>query len=340
MSHVFLALLVAVLALLPLALLPALRRAAQQRGGVYAGLLLGLAGLLAAWSWWQYEGGENAETAQRIALHAENPERALRDLAEDFERRMAADDEVSVDKLVLLGRTWEAAGEAEPAARAYARANELSGYDNPDLLVAEAEARLHAPRGDGRHPRIARERLRQALALAPEHPGGNYYAGAMALRDGRSGDALPHLEVVLRAGVLESDAQEMLEMRVAELRADAGVAAPSPEAADEGALTVAVEAGPGVAGGSGTLFVFLRVPDGPPMPLAARRIERPEFPVTVRLRDNDRLWGDAALTSFDRLVVGVRLSSSGDAAGRPGDPFAETEVEPASADAVALTLSR
>ena len=74
------------------------------------------------------------------------------------------------------------------------------------------------------------------------------------------------------------------------------------------------------------------------MPLAARRLNAPQWPVTVQLRDSDRLSGGPSLFSYEALVVAARWSASGDAlSGRDG-PQAQQNIDPGSDRALELRL--
>ena len=300
--------------------------------------LVAVVAVVGAWSWWQYGTSDNAASADRLAQHAENPGAGMNDLAASYEARLAeAGDDVTVDQLVLLGRTHEAARDYGKAAEAYARANAKTDYGHADLLVAEAEARLNAPHAGGSGVETASERLEQALAAEPQHPGANYYTGAMAVQAGEFERAIPHFEIVLASGILEPDAAELLRQRIVEWGGSPPEAGSQP-VADDGALVITVDAGAEARDISGLLFVFVRRPDGPPMPIAAKRMVNPTFPVEVRLTDDDRLMGGESLRSYQRLTVGARLSTSGQPGGNAGDPYAEGEILPASEPVAALRV--
>lgn len=340
MTSLLLALVTGIVVLLPLGFM-LMRSGYAHSGAARAGVAAGLLVLLAAWTWWQYERGENIEIADRIALYREDPEAAMRDLADSVERRVAKKGErASMEDLVLLARSREASGELDKAAEVYALANQKSDYSNAGTLVSEAAARLSRHPPDIDSQRVARERIRQALEAAPEHPGANYYAGALALRDGRADRALPHLEVVMRAGVLDRDAQRMLESRIRELRAELGVDADERRRSGEDSpgVRIRIAAGEGMQPERGTLFVAARAPDGPPMPLAAVRVDSPQFPLTVELTDGHRLGDGPPLHSYDELEVSARFEVSGALTQDLETPRARGRVRPADRQEVQLEL--
>ena len=68
-----------------------------------------------------------------------------------------------------------------------------------------------------------------------------------------------------------------------------------------------------------TLFVFARSADGPRMPLAILRKRVKDLPLDFVLDDSSAMSPAARLSSAQRVVVGARVSRSGDAMPQPGD---------------------
>ena len=68
-----------------------------------------------------------------------------------------------------------------------------------------------------------------------------------------------------------------------------------------------------------TVFVAVIDPRGPPMPIAARKLTASALPITIRLSDRDSLVASRLLSSFQRVEVIARLSTSGSATPQAGD---------------------
>jgi cytochrome c-type biogenesis protein CcmH len=83
-----------------------------------------------------------------------------------------------------------------------------------------------------------------------------------------------------------------------------------------------------------TLFVFARAASGPPMPLAIQRLKASQLPATVTLDDSMSMMPAMRLSKFAQVVVGARVSKSGNAMPQSGDlqtlsaPIASTRSEP------------
>jgi cytochrome c-type biogenesis protein CcmH len=68
-----------------------------------------------------------------------------------------------------------------------------------------------------------------------------------------------------------------------------------------------------------TVFIFARAADGPPMPLAVVRKRARDLPAAFSLDDSMAMTPQMKLSSFERIVVGARVSRSGNATPQPGD---------------------
>ena len=102
-------------------------------------------------------------------------------------------------------------------------------------------------------------------------------------------------------------------------------------------LTVTVDIAPELKskiGASDVLFVFARAAEGPRMPLAIQRLPAAQLPVTVTLDDSTSMMPAMKLSLIPQVVVGARISKSGQATPQPGDfetlsaPLANTHAEP------------
>ena len=62
------------------------------------------------------------------------------------------------------------------------------------------------------------------------------------------------------------------------------------------------------------------------MPLAVQRLPLASFPRTVQLDDSTAMMADFTLNQFDQVIVGARISLTGNAIKQKGDVDQETEA--------------
>ncbi len=87
-------------------------------------------------------------------------------------------------------------------------------------------------------------------------------------------------------------------------------------------IKVAVKLSPALAkqaAANDAVFIFARAAQGPRMPLAIVRKQVKDLPVTVTLDDTLAMTPEMKLSDFPEVVVGARISKSGDAIAQPGD---------------------
>jgi cytochrome c-type biogenesis protein CcmH len=80
------------------------------------------------------------------------------------------------------------------------------------------------------------------------------------------------------------------------------------------AKSLAAQAGP-----SDTLFVFARPADGSRMPLALLRAQVKDLPLEFSLDDSLAMNPAARISGAKQVVIGARISKSGQAMPQPGD---------------------
>jgi cytochrome c-type biogenesis protein CcmH len=90
-----------------------------------------------------------------------------------------------------------------------------------------------------------------------------------------------------------------------------------------------------------TLFVFARAASGPPMPLAIQRLKAGQLPITVTLDDSMSMMPAMTLSKFPQVVVGARVSKSGNAMAQSGDlQVLSASIDVRRAEPVALSIDQ
>ena len=248
---------------------------------------------------------------------------------------------------LMLGRSYAAMNRLQDARDALAQSDRLRP-DQPMTLVALAEvmAGMQGNRLDGEPARL----VERALELDPEFARALWLAGVHAFNVGdaeRAGAlwqrilALPGLSPQAAAQVREALAQAGTPPAAA-----SATAAPARAQADAGgaSVTVNVALDPALAArvsGDETLFVFARAASGPRMPLAIARLTAADLPARVTLDESMAMTPQMTLGTFPQVVVGARVSRSGNATPTAGDlEGSSAPLAPAGGPEVNVTIDR
>jgi len=224
----------------------------------------------------------------------------------------------------MLGRSYAVLDRHTDAAAAYANAVKRSEPD-AQLLADYADALAMA---QGRNLKGEPERLiAQALKVDPRNVKALLLAGTVAFQDKKFKDAIAYWERILKVVPPDSDIADSVRDSIADARKFAGTAK-APPPAKPGAAPVAasvsgtVRLAPGVAvkaSPDDTVFIFARPAEGPRMPLAVMRKRVRDLPTAFMLDDSMAMTPAAKLSNHAQVVVGARVSKSGNPAPQTGD---------------------
>lgn len=246
----------------------------------------------------------------------------------------------------MLGRTYMSLRQYPEASAAFQRSHELTGSE-PSVMLALADA-MAMTRG-GSMQGEPENLVKQALQVSPNELTGLWLAGLAAEQDNRDREAFDYWTRLLP--LLQDDPQSAQEVKtlllsLKEKQPDLPELAfsdkPLPTIAagpDMGQETVAGRQNSGLkvsisladhfalqVDPDDLLFVYAKAASGPPMPLAAKRLKAADLPVQVTLSDSDAMMAQMSMSKFDQIVVGARISKSGNPVAQPGDLFQESSV--------------
>ena len=204
--------------------------------------------------------------------------------------------------------------------------------------------------------------IEQAIKANPQNQKGLWLAGIADSQAGKYDDAVKKWNTLLPLLPPGSDVAASVREQIAQAQAlRDGKPLPAPSAATAaGASTAAVpvEAGtskdqPAATTGphiavkvtldpkfkdriapTDTLFVFAKAASGPPMPLAIARLTAAQLPASVTLTDAMSMMPSMRISVFPQIIVGARISKSGQAIAQSGDlqalsaPLPNTRSEP------------
>ncbi|GMU44105.1 MAG: c-type cytochrome biogenesis protein CcmI [Xanthomonadales bacterium] len=268
--------------------------------------------------------GETTSNAPGLAQAAQTLAEKLRDNPQDGEG------------WALLARTHRAMEDFASAAQAYERALALLP-ESADLLVEAAEAK-----GLSADPRTLRgqpERwVDRALELEPQHQNALFLKGLARAQADDPNTAEATWERLLKLMEPGSEAQqavlaqlnivrsrlgkEALAQADATSSASASATPPTDSRSEAAGIEVSVRIADTLAtkvGADDVLYVYARAEQGPPAPLAIQRLSAAAIPVALRLDESMGMVQGLSLTQFPRVVIGARISKSGNAAPQPGD---------------------
>jgi cytochrome c-type biogenesis protein CcmH len=203
--------------------------------------------------------------------------------------------------------------------------------NNPEILADYADVLAMA---QGRRLAGAPVNLiQQALRADPNHPKSLALAGSAAFEAKDYAQAVVYWERLQNLLQPGSESYRSVAAGVAEAKALAGGASPqAAQAAAPGNGAAPAAAGTNVSGkvtlspglkdkvGPGdTLFIFARPAQGTKMPIAIARLTAGALPASFKLDDSSAMNPSMKLSGFQEVVVGARVSKSGNAIPQSGD---------------------
>lgn len=254
----------------------------------------------------------------------------------------------SAEAWYFLGRTYMNQERPADAAKAFARVVELAGRQ-PELLGQWAQAQYFA--GDRQWSEQLQALTDEALQADPQELTSLGLLGIAAYEEGRYQDAVRFWEQLVAALPENDPSREAIRGGIERARqqVDGGSGnaaageAPAAASTQAAALQIQVQLDPKVAetvSPEDSVFVFARAVNGPPVPLAAKRLTVGDLPATVTLSDADAMVPSLKISSVEQVTVMARVSRTGDAT--KGEWMGQSEALETRGDknAVQLTIDR
>jgi cytochrome c-type biogenesis protein CcmH len=215
----------------------------------------------------------------------------------------------------MLGRSYAVLGRFPEAMAAYRQLIALRPRDaQAHADYADVLASAHGGELLGEPQRL----IEQALALDPDNLKALALAGSAALRRGDMAAARGHWERALSLAEPGSELALEFQAMIASTRSGQAAAA---LAEIRGRVTLAPALNARAAPDD-TLFVFARAAQGTPMPLAILRKKVRDLPLEFSLDDSLAMSPALRLSGLSgtaQVIVGARISRSGQALPQPGD---------------------
>lgn len=232
-----------------------------------------------------------------------------------------------VEGWTMLARSYYFLKQYGAAAETFARASALEQDSNAELLADYADALAMA---NGRNMAgKPYELVKKALKIQPKYQKALWLAGTATYQAGDFEATLDYWKRLRAIFPKGSENYVQMQKNIGEIQqklglpVDAEIQAAAEAAAVGGASisgTVRLDESLMVdASVDDTLFVYARAATGPRMPLAIIRKKVKDLPLEFTLNDSMAMNPAMKLSNFKKVVVGARISKSGNAMPQPGD---------------------
>ncbi|RTZ64112.1 MAG: c-type cytochrome biogenesis protein CcmI [Aquificaceae bacterium] len=243
----------------------------------------------------------------------------------------------------MMGRSYMALKRYKGAVEAFGKLLELQPNDAKVMLfLADAEAMQNRGSMEG-HPA---ELVEKSLSIEPNSITGLWLGGMVAQKQGKHSLAIKRWTSLIP--LLDDDATQIAEIKgmiadskrklsagttVTAPQAITAPVAPTPPSLNDSAKSVAAQSIVVTVSladklksqvkPTDSVFIYAKAMSGPPMPLAAKRIQVKDLPITVTLDDSLAMMPAMKLSAFPNVKIGARVSKSGNAIGANGDLYTE-----------------
>jgi len=246
---------------------------------------------------------------------------------------------------MMLGRSYMVVKRYPEAANSYERALKLKPK-SADLMMALADSLAMA--SDGEITGRPVELINEALEIEPENQMALWLGGMAARQQGNHLVAIQRWRKVLsmvkkpneRKKVNSLIAEAMTQLTPEQKTKMAASVASTPvvpampvnkapvknNSVPGTGITVSISLSEKLkaqANPTDLVFIYAKAMSGPPMPLAAVRKQVKDLPLEVVLNDAMAMMPNLKLSGFSEVIVGARVSKSGQPVAQNGDLFSE-----------------
>lgn len=234
----------------------------------------------------------------------------------------------------LLARTYLEVRQHAQAADAFAKADALQKLD-AQALADWADA--HVVANDRKWDAKGRELVKRALAVEPKNLKALALSGSEAFERKDYKQAIGEWKKMRAVAPADSMDAKLADANIAE--ATAVMTGKRPPASQAAPTAAGVAGGASVAGTvslaaslksrvapTDTVFVVAKPSDGLGAPLAVKRLTVADLPAKFVLTDQDAMVAERRLSRFTEVQISARISKSGEAIAKPGDPVSAPQM--------------
>ena len=226
----------------------------------------------------------------------------------------------SAEAWYFLGRAYMAQTRPGDAATAFEKAVNIAGRQ-PELLGQWAQALYFV--ADKQWSTQLQTLTDEALKADPQETTSLGLLGIASFEAGRFNDAVLFWRRLVAQLPADDPSRAPLEggiARALEQMASAGQSLPAEPAATavaaSASLKVRVSLAPALKDKvlpGDSVFIFAKASEGPPMPLAVKRLTVADLPAEVSLSDSDAMMPQLKLSNFPQVQLQARISRAGNA---------------------------
>jgi cytochrome c-type biogenesis protein CcmH len=250
------------------------------------------------------------------------------DLITDIEKRLEENPN-DLEGWQVLSQTYLTLGRYTDAQKGYQRVLTLGG-ETAFAYASLADATALA--AGGQVTEEASEYIQRALTIDPDNRQALWLAGLGAAQSGDQVIAKQHwsrlVPLLDDAPRQQQELRDIIRDNFGDTPAEqvsaqqAETPKPTAELSAQAGLTVTVSLDAEIsqlADANDFVFIFARAQQGPPAPLAVKRLRVTDLPTTVTLSDADAMMAPMTLSKFEDVVVSARVSKSGQPIAQAGD---------------------
>lgn len=261
------------------------------------------------WLDWSIE--ETMQRSQQMAESGQDNRATLENLATLLEQRLAQRDDDDGRRRFTLARLQTELGNQAGSLTQFRIL--LEKFPNDADLAGQYAQALYLASNRELSPEVL-QAAQRALSLNPDQPTALGLLGIAAFEKKDYAQALINWRRLLRQLPVGSKNAELIQRGIDQAQTGLGAdGLPGPK------IAVSVTLSPELQQIRGTLFVFAKAVDGPPLPLAVARFDNPSLPLSVTLDDSMAMAAGMNLSSFKKVQVFARITASGQVRGESGD---------------------
>jgi len=228
----------------------------------------------------------------------------------------------------VLGKTMMEKGSFDKAVTAFQRTLDLTGDQESNVLFSLADAL--SMQNDGLMMGEPEAIIQQGLKVSPQDPTGLWLAGLAAEQRQDYKASFDYMAKLLPLVANSAESISEVKRFIALLQDQDPTLIVLPKESIQNpnvkvSVSLADEFKTQVVSNN-VVFIYAKAASGPPMPLAVKRLAVSDLPITVELSDADAMMPSMMLSSFEDIIIGARVSKSGNPVAQPGDLYIETGI--------------